>query len=394
MGILFNPFTIKEFLSSDHLLEKETSLIILCFEGISLLAGSIFYLKHKTIIEKRKEIILAISAFFISLFLLVVLFESVSRYLNLEIRSGEAAVGGNLPRNLVIPDKELGYTLNPSFNTTEVEMHGDFVVEVTINSEGYRDFERNLSSCNMFIFGLGDSFTYGEGVMLNETYLALLERYLNYNHTNPNNYSICIIKAGVPGYGIHQMARLYEKIQDIYNPKIVLLGYIEGDISRIQNGFVEFSGWTVAEAWLPVLQSCPNGYLTIKKKYFNDFHYSLYCHSYSYRFLMSRQITRSILNLLLPDDVPPPFSAERKSAEDYFLDMKDSAIQENITLIILPFCQENVSLSSFFNQNNITYYPIICESLWHFPHDKHWNAEGHKNVAEELSLLKELRNLQ
>lgn len=293
------------------------------------------------------------------MFLLITLFEVFSRTRNIEVRSGESTVGGNLPQNLVIADKELGYTLNPSFNATEVEMHGDFVVEVTINLEGYRDFERNLSSCKMFIIGLGDSFTYGEGVMLNETYLALLEKQLNDNNPSFNNYSICIIKAGVPGYGIHQMIALYEKIHDSYNPKIVLLAYIEGDISRIQNGFVEFTGWTVAEAWLPVLQSCPNGYLTIKKKYFNGIHHSLYCHSYSYRFLMSKQITKSILNLIVPDEVPPFFSVERKSADEYFLDLKNSTTGKNTTLIILPFCQENVSLSSFSMRIILLIIPLL-----------------------------------
>jgi hypothetical protein len=134
-----------------------------------------------------------------------------------------------------------------------------------------------------------------------------------------------------------------------------------------------------------VLQSCPNGHISSKKKYLNKVHHFLYCNSYSYRFLLTKKITNVVLNIIFPDEVPPHFfSATRKSAEEYFLDIQNTSKQYNSTLIILPFCQENVSLSNFFHEKNITYYPILCEPSWHFLHDGHWNPSGHKNVSGKL----------
>lgn len=384
ISILLNPLFIKEFVSDDHQLETTTFFVIIIFEIILFLLGLFSFFMHKTIITKRKEIILAfLASIFVFLFL-ILLFEIASRYLHLDLKREEAVLGGNHPRNLIIPDKDVGDTLNPGFNSTEVSIFGEFTVDVNITSQGYRDFERNLTNCTTIFLGFGDSYTFGEGVMLNETYLALLERALNEKSTYPNNFSVCIIKAGVPGYGLHQMAGLYEKIEETYKPKMIFVGYFTSSLKRITNGYVERNGWPVAEAWLPVLQPCPNDYIFIKKKYFNDLHYSLYCHSYTYRLLASNRATRRIFTILFPDQVPPPFSAGRKTPEEYFLDMKDRASQKNTTLIVFPFCQENVSLADFFQNNSITYHPITCKDDWFFPHDKHWNSLGHKNVADDI----------
>lgn len=390
VGIVLNPFLIKEILSGDHSLEKTTILIILFFEGMCLSLGMLCFFKSKTIAQKKKEILLALSVCFLSFFLFLIIFEVVSRSFNINFRREEAILGGYHQRNLVIADHDIGYRLRPSFNSKEINQLDDFIVDVDINSQGFRDFERNLSQCSSFIIGLGDSFTFGDGVMLNETYLALLEKKLNNNSIDINRYTTCILKAGVYGYGLHQMIGLYEKIHDIYKPKIVMLGYIPADISRIQNGFVELNGWSVAEAWLPVLNPCQNGYIEIEKKYFHKFNHFLYCNSYSYRFFESNKITKPVFNILVPTAVPPVFHSNRKTPEEYFLDLKRITKQDNSTLIIFPFCQEDTSFSVFFNENNITYYPIACEPFWHFKYDGHWNAVGHKYVAEKIrAALKE-----
>src|SRR4030043_590496 len=75
--------------------------------------------------------------------------------------------GGAHPRNLIIPDKELGYLLNPNFHCKETNDYKEYHIDIKISSQGLRDYEHELSKDVYRILAIGDSYTFGEGVELN-----------------------------------------------------------------------------------------------------------------------------------------------------------------------------------------------------------------------------------
>ncbi len=95
--------------------------------------------------------------------------------------------------------------------------------KVSFNSKGLRDVEHEYKKAkNTFrILGLGDSFTWGTGVELKNTYLKLLERMLNREIRN----KVETINAGIPGWGTAQELIFFKEEGYKYNPDLVTLGF-------------------------------------------------------------------------------------------------------------------------------------------------------------------------
>lgn len=138
------------------------------------------------------------------------------------------------PKGLYINDPDLGYVPNPNFKG---KMNGyEFSPIIEINSQGFRDYEVSIKK--NAIVGLGDSYTMGYNVALEDTYLKKIEKRLNMRTIN----------CGVGGYGTKQELIFYKKFASKYTPIMVLLGYHIGsdlfdnmeDINRrkVVEGFV------------------------------------------------------------------------------------------------------------------------------------------------------------
>ena len=76
--------------------------------------------------------------------------------------------------------------------------------------------------------GLGDSFTYGVGVDFDDTYLSLLEKKLNTR--GKGHKHIRIIKAGIPRHFPLTERLLFEKYSAIFEPKLIIIGFLPNDI--------------------------------------------------------------------------------------------------------------------------------------------------------------------
>lgn len=110
----------------------------------------------------------------------------------------------------------MDFKLTPNF---EGKLVGEYKVDVKINSDGLRDYEHNLTSNNFRILALGDSFTFGDGVDIDNTFVSILEKQLD----------VEIIKAGIPAYGQdNQLYYFITKGRD-YNPDITIIFYYLND---------------------------------------------------------------------------------------------------------------------------------------------------------------------
>jgi len=96
------------------------------------------------------------------------------------------------------------------------------------NTKGLRDFEYSLEKpLNTFrILLLGDSVAYGVGVTINKTYAKVLEKMLN----NNSIIRFEVLNGGVGGYNTYQEYLWLEHIGSIYNPDMIIVGYLFNDI--------------------------------------------------------------------------------------------------------------------------------------------------------------------
>ena len=152
------------------------------------------------------------------------------------------------PQGLYMNDDKLDFKLTPNF--TGIFESTEFKTHTNINSKGLRDVEHDHKKPDgtFRIIGLGDSFTFGNGVEFNETYLSVLEKRLNAENKS-RNYEI--IKAGVPGYGTdNELA--YLKNEGIkYDPDLVIVLYCLNDIYNnvgvsdrtTVNGYLVMAKW-------------------------------------------------------------------------------------------------------------------------------------------------------
>jgi len=108
------------------------------------------------------------------------------------------------------------------------EIHGSIV----INSKGLRDVERDYQRNSKFrILGLGDSFAFGHGVELEESFLYITEELLNAKFEN----GLEIVKAGSPGVGPDTYLNYLSLEGYRFNPDLVLVNiFLGNDIDNLK----------------------------------------------------------------------------------------------------------------------------------------------------------------
>jgi len=99
---------------------------------------------------------------------------------------------------------------------------------IKINSDGLRDYEYDINKSNntFRIIVLGDSFSFGWGVELDDVYMKVLERKLN-NLSKEIKYEV--INLGVAGYNSKQEVELFKLKGIKYKPDLIIIGFTNND---------------------------------------------------------------------------------------------------------------------------------------------------------------------
>ncbi len=299
--------------------------------------------------------------------------------------------GGAHPRGMITQDKEIGYTLTPGFQGKETNDFREYRIDVKISSQGFRDREHNTITEKFRILGLGDSFTFGEGVELKDTYLARLEEKLSGKAD--------IIKAGVPGYNTAQEILLLKRLIPLYKPDLVILALIPQEFARLKTAYTYCQGYIVeAQKAAQLHLVCGRLYGSRSKNpLIARIDVLIKHYYYTPQFLQSR--FKDFRRRLKKQSCPPAAAQtpQEKFAKTLELlkEYRDTCIAGGAkpVLLILPGETEDVR----FLKNSAGNLKIPALSLlphfeklknegiaFHFRHDQHWNAAGHATCADAL----------
>mgnify|MGYP002152693847 FL=1 len=124
----------------------------------------------------------------------------------------------NLDKGLFAYDPDLGWRLQPGWSGRH--RHHDFDVAYKIGANGFRG---NFRAARTRVAIVGDSFTFGFGAGVGQTFPELLDQM------DPDR---AVMNFGVPGYSTNQEVLLIEEVLPAYKPDLVLLVvYLGNDIA-------------------------------------------------------------------------------------------------------------------------------------------------------------------
>lgn len=111
---------------------------------------------------------------------------------------------------------------------------------IHINSAGFRDEESSLRKQAGIhrIMVIGDSFTFGSGVNVEDTYCEQLERLLH-NTNSPHE----VINCGVVGYDMWQYFEVLKRKVLPYQPDLVIIGVFFDDIGASRPPYEDSNEW-------------------------------------------------------------------------------------------------------------------------------------------------------
>jgi hypothetical protein len=143
---------------------------------------------------------------------------------------------------LRVPDKNLGFRLKPN---THIKLHiSIYKFEIQTNSQGFRDREFAIPKPpGVFrIVALGDSFTMGFAVSMEQSYPKQLERLLNENLSPQTGLKYEVVNTGVFNYGPIQYDYTLRNNTMKYQPDLVIMGLFPmNDVDDELNGVGELT---------------------------------------------------------------------------------------------------------------------------------------------------------
>lgn len=325
---------------------------------------------------------------------------------------------------LYVADDTLVFRMKENYSG--IYASSEFEVPVKISSIGLRNEEIEPKAPNTLrILGLGDSFTFGNGVTMEQTYLYQLERCLpTYNSRRTE-----VINGGVPAYSPLQESRFLKTQGMKLAPDIVVMGFFVGNDFVESGDYFDSSGAPTLSVKDGSLKSTKggDGERGIVRSITSPFRSFLSTRSHLYVFLRDRSSQLLSKFGLRPFNLPPEFCEVEFSArmterwsgtQSVLTDLAHFTKQngQRFIVVILPAIYQVYSsswneyitalkldpnrydldkpqklLADFFTARGIEFVDALPLLRAHakdatlcFPVDGHLTAEGHQVVAQAL----------
>jgi lysophospholipase L1-like esterase len=270
----------------------------------------------------------------------------------------------------------------------QIVMHG---VTYAINAQGWRDYDylQEKPADTFRIVAIGDSYTFGHGVGLEDLYTKKLEKLLNERQPVPGYGQYEVLSMGMSGLNTVREAVLLRERGFSYQPDLVLINFVLNDLEDYPLS-------------LPCFSAVPD-----------LIHYRLLKLSYLYLYLddqcasmRMRQIYGSYDVYLagLLDESRPSWGRFRGAVED--IARMTQAREVEVLVVIFPMTQHRLDDSYIFTEAHgkvasvfaaagipvLDLLPVLRSyGMAHgkyiyaiSPYDYHPNAEAHQVAAEAI----------
>ncbi len=297
-------------------------------------------------------------------------------------------------------DKDVKYIYKKNIKT--IIKNNDYQINVEINSFGYRDKEWKLQTNNKNILIVGDSYTAGFGINVEDRWPNVLSNLLN---TNPiNKYDL--YNAAVSGYNLEQMEKTIEKLIPIVKPRKVILGLTIDALDRLNDPYVYFHGFSLKQSKAPYAKIYGNElyFHHFKNSFLRAIEYYPLKYSVLYNFIISKLII--LKQKFIYDKNRQNNNSVLIKTKNILAELNSKLNGENIKLIILPIIQHKArekkfsklvlerynDLKSFCENNSIQYVDLLpkfkealtgIKSFW-INKDPHWNKQANEVAAKVL----------
>lgn len=289
------------------------------------------------------------------------------------------------PEGYFINNEFYGYELAKNFKSKYSQP--EFTIDISTNSQGLRDTEYYPDKEKFKILALGDSFTFGAGVELNDTYLSGLEQSLN-----DNRGKFLIIKAGVIGYSTFNEKIYLEKKGLSYRPDMVMVQFWWDDLG------IDY-----------ITYLAETGFLT-SGKIKNNAQLRIFLNKHFRSYALARRIFTLAVNKALfahrtvtisesPDSLNDKFAITAKQFKE--IESFCSNNQIPCLFILIPpkeFVYNEATryqwqaFCEFLDKNNLQYFDalpslkaaVLKGEQVFFKVDPHLNKNGHKVIAEAI----------
>jgi hypothetical protein len=265
---------------------------------------------------------------------------------------------------------------------------------VRYNTKGFRDYEHPEEKPPgiIRILGIGDSYTFGMRVNFEDIYLTRLERMLNDQYPT-RHYEV--INMGVPGYNTLSERDLLEKQGLLYQPDLVIIGYVLNDAEHPR----------VKEPYTRKIKSLIGEESSYSKKlkeisYLYRQLYFLYIWG-----LLGKSVNQlDFLESLYSEETNPYLSYANQALAEMIQMVKQQ--NGNVLIALFPvfsldrneenrFTKARDLIQGICTQNGAVFtdtYPIFRDILksgkakryWSTPFDAHPGKEAHGIIAEQI----------
>jgi len=311
-----------------------------------------------------------------------------------------------------VSDDILGYKLSSNYSGVQ-SIYGR-TAEINTNSKGMRDFrEYNYAKENgkYRILILGDSYSFGNGVNLNESY----SEYLRENFKDKN---VEVINLAVPGYGISHEYMAFLEEGKKYTPDIILIQFSPNDWGIDQ--VIEKNEQMIVNKNQSAIANKDGFLVSPKEGTIRSIHLSLLWNFRTYGFFYTKM--RSLFSKIVAN-----YWKEKQGTPYYFLDINSEQYQNyykgyfslveklknstNATVMLFagPFgvyyvspedvkkeynldyeinpAQTKESVKEIAKKLNLSFIELDTnDQTIYLPVDGHLNSKGNKIVADKLYL--------
>lgn len=247
-------------------------------------------------------------------------------------------------------DEGLGYELAPGEHQAEGNLFQVPSYPVVVDEQGCRVLQRGTDTSPRKALILGDSFTYGDGVPYEDTFIHMLEQSLR----EPGD-ELHLRNCAVPGYNLTQLARQAQLQVQNGNPEWVMVGFFSNDLRGAP----------------PLQELLSNPWL------------------YGPMAKWSRLLRLMNLGVLVATGHLDPPHLEKGEITEALNDLEEAIATTGKTplaLIIEKPHHPEVDFPALLTQRGwkVIKGPKIRDESFRIPRDGHLNRKGHKSIADAL----------